>query len=90
MRDGIGDIPSISFQALRKSSGSEKATNPNLACTRTVSCIHGVLGLESHLATEPVSNDPRLREGRVLAEGVGQDVIGHIIAEIAHKEAEPS
>lgn len=59
-------LPSISFQAFKKSSGSEKATKPYFACEGS-----SVFGPEkrqklSYLPTKPVADDTSLGEGGVL------------------------
>ena len=65
------DLPSISFQAFKKSSGSEKATKPYFACEGYIES----LSLEDpwmkpYLPTKPVANDASLSEGGVLVERV--------------------
>jgi hypothetical protein len=68
--ESSGCLPSISFQAFKKSSGSEKATNPYLACNRDVNILRGSKRHGAHLLTESVANHTSLREGCVLVEGV--------------------
>lgn len=84
----ILDLPSISFHAFRKSSGSEKATKPYFAYV-IVRIEKRYLAQSSYLIAQAVSNNTSLLEGGVLIEGVGENVIRNIVAEITNEEAEP-
>jgi hypothetical protein len=66
----VSCLPSISFQAFKKSSGSENATKPYLAFKGDINIPHGSEGDIAHLLTQSVTNHTCLREGCVLVESI--------------------